>query len=467
MSDLRPSATLLRFCLGLCGAVLLVSALAPGAHAATVREGSGKCSIVIEGPIAAGDRDALAAFKGDGDGWYLDGSYWEPVVCLDSPGGSLVEGARIAQFVHEEGLQTRVGDGSICHSVCAIIFMMGNKHSGPTSVEENRTLHIGGELAFHSPDIRVDETRSYNPADLEKVYALGVESVLRIVTLANSQRPFEAGAMMHPGLIKVMLDTPATELFHIDTIEQALSWDIGIEGVPEHLPAAGTQRQMVCENGLSRGFRQPSEIYGQGDNNFMTAEVFKLAPLSGSAQYRLLAEYDAEEIAEGRVYSFRYWALPVQCRVGIESGAVRVCGVDTMSRHKIGDCLDDIFEPLPDYARYHPQTQFRALRDSRIRADVLRAARCTRRSASGAVLRNADCFQAIDIFRDGDRKFARHTLHWQGGGQTVIEIAARPYGGAGGSDIYRVDGAAAGPHGETGACLTAGSPGNSICVTAR
>lgn len=467
MSDLRLSATLLRFCLGLCGLAVLVSALSSEARAATVRQGSGPCSILIEGPISAGDRDALAAFKGDRDGWYRDGSYWEPVVCLDSPGGSLAEGARLAQFVYEEGLQTRVGDGSICHAVCAIIFMMGNKHSGST-VEENRTLHIGGELAFHGPAIRVDETRSYSPAELEKAYAQGVESVLRIVTLANSQRPFEAGAMMHPGLIEAMLNTPGTGLFHIDTIEQALSWDIGLEGVPEHLPSALTQRQMVCENGLSRGFRPPSEIYGRGDNTFMTAEVFRLAPLTGSAQYRLLDTYDAEEIAEGLVYSFRYWDLPVECRVGIESGAVRVCASDASYRRAIGDCFDDVFEPLPDYARYHPQTRFRALRDSRIKADVLRAARCTRRSASGGVLRDEACFQAIDIFRDGDRKFARHTLHWQGGGQTVIEIAARPlYGDTDVADIYRVDGAAATPQGETGACLTAASASGVICIQDR
>lgn len=463
MADLRITLFPRRFCLGVCGLVWLALALSSEARAATVREGTGSCSIVIEGPIADGDRDALAAFEGDKDEWNPD-----MVVCLDSSGGSLVEGARIAQFVHEEGLQTRVGDGSICHSVCAIIFMMGNRHGGPTSVEENRTLHIGGELAFPGLAVIFDDARSHSPDALQKVYARGFESLRRIVDLANAQRPFEADMMMHPGLVQAMLDTPATELFHIDTIEQALSWDIGLEGVPEYLPSERTQRQMVCENGLSRGFRRPSEIYGQSDNNLMTAEVFKLAPLSGSAQYRLLDTYDAEEIAEGIVYSFRYWDLPVQCRVGIERGAVEVCGADAGYRHTIGDCHDDIFRPLPDYARYHPQTEFRALRDSRIRADVLRAARCTRRSTSGAVLRDEDCFQAIDIFRDGDRKYARHSLHWQGGGQTVIEIAARPlYVETDEVDIYRVDGAVAGPHGDTGACLTVSGSGDVICVTPR
>lgn len=464
MSQQRVAAILLRLCLG---AVCLVSVGSVAAQAATVREGTGPCSIVLEGPIVKDDIEKLAAFK-SGDGWLKDGSYWEPVLCLDSPGGSLVEGERIARFVHEEGIQTRVGEGRICHSVCAIIFMMGNKHSGPTSVEENRTLHIGGDLGFVGPSIRVDDDRSYGAGALEKAYRLGVESARVIVGLANSQRPFEAGAMMHPGLIEAILDTPVSGMLRIRTIEQALSWDIGLEGVPEHLPPVGTQRQMVCENGLSRGFRRPSDIYGRGGNNFMTEGVFRLEPLSGAAQYRLLAEYDAAEMAEGLVYSFRYWDLPVQCRVGIESGDVRVCGSDATYRRGIGDCEDDIFEPLPDYARYHPQTEFRALRDSGISADVLRAARCTFRMTEGSPQRTEHCFQAVDIFREADRKFARHTLHWQDGGQTRIEIGARPmpYSTDDVPDVYRVDGVTSAPHGDTGECLMTGT-GSVICVTAR
>lgn len=448
----------------LCAGLLSLT-LAQPAAAATVTEGTAPCDFVLDGPIAQGDFDKLAAFKTDPDFWRKDGFYWEPRLCLNSPGGSLTEGGKIAKFVYDEGLQTRVGDGAICHSVCAIIFMMGNKHSGPTTVEETRTLHIGGDLAFHSPSISVDGTQRYGAAELKLAYDLGLESILNILELANAPRYLESGSMMHPGLIKVLLDTPASELFHITTVEQALSWDIGLEGVPEHLPPVATQRQMVCENGLMRGFRRPSEIFDRGDNNFMTQGVFRLRPLSTTAQYRLLPTYDPEELQQGVVYGFRYWDLPVECRVRIETGAVAVCGTDSYHNHSVGDCEDDYLVPLPDYARYHPLTEFRALRDTGIAADVLREARCTLRAASGGVLRSDSCFQAIDIFQRGDRKYARHSLHWPDGARSTIEISTRPgFGVDEAPDLYLVDGATAEPQGEDGTCLRIGGSGSVLCV---
>lgn len=450
------------------GAVLLLLAgMAPPASAATVQIGQAPCTLILTGQIGAGDYDKLAAFKGDALFWRDAGLDPDPVLCLDSKGGSLTEGARIARFVYEQGVQTRVGDGDICHSVCAIIFMMGNKHAGPTSVEENRILHVGGELAFHSPSIAIDNTRGYNGEQLERAYQLGLESILNIINLANSQRPFESGAMMHPGLLRALLDTAASDLFHITTIEQALSWDIGLEGVPDHLPQFSIQRQMVCENGLMRGFRRPSEIYDQSDNTFMTDAVFRLDPISRSGAYRLIPDYGTEELEEGIVYGFRYWALPMECRVTIETGAVKVCGTDSNFGHSVGDCFSDYLLPLPDYARYHPLTEFKALQGSGIAADVLRSARCSIRSTGGAVLREEPCKQAIDIFERADRKYARHTLHWSNGERTEIEIATDPgFGVDNWQDIYRVNGAEAVPQDDAGACLRVRGQDNVVCATA-
>ncbi|SMX37715.1 hypothetical protein [Maliponia aquimaris] len=452
---------------GLLYSCLLCAGLALPATAANVTAGAEPCDFALDGPIEAGDVDKLAAFRSDPDLWRKDGRYWEPTLCLNSPGGNLAEGGKIARFVYDTGLQTRIGDGAICHSVCAIVFMMGNRHSGPTTVEQTRTLHVGGDLAFQSPSFSTDDTRHAEAPELRQAYQQGVNGILTFLRLANAQRPFETGGMIHPGLFEAMLDTPPDALFHITTIEQALSWEIGLEGVPQHLPPVATQRQMVCENGLMRGFRRPSEIFDRSDNNFMTQAVFRLRPLSTTAQYRLLPEYDPEELAQGVVYGFRYWDLPVECRVRIDSGAVAVCGRDAYHNHSVGDCEDDTLVPLPDHARYHPLTEFRALERSGIAADVLREARCTLHDGSGKVLRSDSCMQAIDIFQRGDRKFARHSLHWPDGAPGTIEISTRPtFGVDEAPDIYRVDGAEAAPKGEDGTCLRIAAQDQVICVTA-
>jgi hypothetical protein len=448
---------------------LIYSGLGSPAGAATVGVGQAPCSFVLSGQILAGDHEKLAMFKGDAKFWSETRFGSEPVLCLDSQGGSLTEGARIARYVYDQGIQTRVGDGSICHSVCAIIFMMGNKHWGPTTVEENRILHAGGDLAFHSPSIAIDNTKGYDGEELERAYMLGVESILNIVNLANSQRPFEAGAMIHPGLIKALLETPASDLFHLTTIEQALSWDIGLEGVTGRLPQSPLQYQMACENGLTRGFRRPSEIFGLSDNpnTFMTTDVFKLAPLSGPAEYRLLGS-GPSNLKDGIVYGYRYWTLPVECSVKLDGDSVKVCGYDSGFSHTIGDCAADRFIDLPSYARYHPLTEFKALKRTGIAADVLRYAQCTLRSAGGQILRDEPCTQALDVFQKSARKFAKHTLHWPDGDRTEIEIAAKPYfDKENAPDIYRVNGRQAVPRGDTGTCLEVSGQDIVICVTDR
>lgn len=469
MSGYKSTCVLSRlpFWLGL--AIIFVMALTVSAQAATIQEGTDDpCSFILEGPIVAGDFDKLAAFgtrlRDDTGVWYRNGQIWKPRVCLNSPGGSLAEGAKIARFVYEAGLTTRVGDGSICHSVCAIIFMMAG--SGRGTVEQSRMLHIGGDLAFHSPSIVIEGPQRYSAEELKRAYALGVESILNIVKLANAPRGFSSSTMIHPGLIQALLDTPATDLLHISTIEQALTWEIGLEGVPEHLPQLEIQKLMTCENGLSRAFRRPSVIYARYENHFMTPDVFAFTPLSGGAQYRLLWDHAAEDLENGLVFGFRYWDLPVECEVEFREDHIEFCAVDSYFHREIGDCRNGYKKHLPSYARYHPLTEFRTLRDTGISADVLRSAHCSWRSSGGTVLNEGACIQSIDIFKSGDRKFARHTLHWNSQERTILEVSARPYySDAELPDIYRVDGMQAEPLDDSGKCLWITGRNTAICVT--
>ena len=52
------------------------------------------------------------------------GEYVQTVV-LDSPGGSVVDALAIGSLIHEKGLATLVGAGSLCASSCPIVFASG------------------------------------------------------------------------------------------------------------------------------------------------------------------------------------------------------------------------------------------------------------------------------------------------------------------------------------------------------
>ncbi len=466
MSAIRFSIARLIRLSALLAFALLAIALPPGARAATVAVGNGPCTFTLDGQITGGEYDQLAAFKGDAMFWSETGFDMDPVLCLDSEGGSLTEGIKVARFVYDQGVQTRIGDGARCYSICAIIFMMGNKHAGPTSIEENRILHVRGDLAFHSPSISIDDGGQYSSDQIKRAYTLGIESILSLVELANSPRVFEAGAMMHPELIGNLLATPSTELFHLRTIEQALIWDIGLEGLDGPLPQLAVQRQMACETGLLRGFRQPSRIYdghGGGSVKVMSDSIFDLAPLPDTDTDRILWDYDAAD-GQDTVYGFRYSALPMECRVRIDGDRVEVCGYDSNYRITVGDCEDDVFVTLPPYARYHPVSEIKAISTSGLQADALRSARCTLRDTSGAELRDAPCTQAVDLVDRPDRDNSLHRLYWPSGTPTRVEIAVHLVY-EDGPDLYRVDGALAEPHGKDGTCLLIPGRGEILCVT--
>ena len=52
---------------------------------------------------------------------------------LDSPGGDLEEGLRLAAAVHDERLQTVVEDGAKCASACFIVFAAGSRRFASTA----------------------------------------------------------------------------------------------------------------------------------------------------------------------------------------------------------------------------------------------------------------------------------------------------------------------------------------------
>jgi hypothetical protein len=77
------------------------------------------CDISVEGPIVKGDGEKFRD---------LLGSIGHATVCLNSPGGAYYGGLNIATLILERELRTKVEDGSLCYSACAIMFMAGNEY---------------------------------------------------------------------------------------------------------------------------------------------------------------------------------------------------------------------------------------------------------------------------------------------------------------------------------------------------
>ncbi|TAV45366.1 hypothetical protein ELI30_27320 (plasmid) [Rhizobium leguminosarum] len=82
------------------------------------------CVLRLEGEIVDGD---LARLKNLASGNFkgIDGeSSSHDTLCLNSPGGSVVEGVKLADFIYKTGIGTVIDKGDECYSICSVMFMM-------------------------------------------------------------------------------------------------------------------------------------------------------------------------------------------------------------------------------------------------------------------------------------------------------------------------------------------------------
>lgn len=140
-------ATLLRPC-----ALLVAALLAAPASALTLRERDGVA--LLRGSIEEGDAKVLAAF--------LEKPRATPlrVIWLESGGGSLAEGIRMAKEIRKAKIATAVdATGAYCDSACTFLFVAGAQrhYVGGDRVMEGLSGLTG--LGFHVSAIRGDRVR--------------------------------------------------------------------------------------------------------------------------------------------------------------------------------------------------------------------------------------------------------------------------------------------------------------------
>lgn len=106
--------------LGFAAFLLLASTLMATAQSASVRIFSeyDKRTVLLDGEIVPGTLRKLTK--------HLDDFPEVQFLALNSPGGSVLEGLRIANLVENRGITTLVTEGHICFSSCSFIFFAGS-----------------------------------------------------------------------------------------------------------------------------------------------------------------------------------------------------------------------------------------------------------------------------------------------------------------------------------------------------
>ncbi|WP_323770085.1 hypothetical protein [Antarctobacter sp.] len=159
-------------------------------------------------------------------------------LCLNSPGGSLVEAMRIVDFIRRQsttenvggpsGIQTGIARNDICESACAYIFLAGRfvRFVGLSHYEgwSNHVLHPLGRLGFHAPFIDSFDDTSYSGEQVKHIWLLGMAATSMI-----SRQIANGSIFMTNDLFSEMVTYLPSEMLLVKTVGQAVRWDISVQ----------------------------------------------------------------------------------------------------------------------------------------------------------------------------------------------------------------------------------------------
>jgi hypothetical protein len=184
------------------------------------------CDVVVAGEILKDDFEVFTH--------RYDSSKFGSV-CLNSPGGSYLYGIKIARFINEVRIKTRVRADEECYSACAIIFMAGITEVGDYEYRD-RTLEPGGVIGFHAPYPIIPEG-NFDAKQVEESFAAAMAQAGDLVGFSGS---FDSNVDRAPGgeelsailprpLLAIMLQKRPNEMYVIKTIGDAILSGINID----------------------------------------------------------------------------------------------------------------------------------------------------------------------------------------------------------------------------------------------
>lgn len=235
-------------------------------------EPNAKCDHRFDGPFEIGDFDKFKRAE-------------ITLLCLNSPGGALVEALKIAELMNEYGnaIATKIEQGAICESACALVFMAGSFVPHESEKYTWRVLHPQGKLGFHAPDILIPDG-SYTEATVKKAYGIALKSISETINSLVVRIGFDKPAMKS-SLLGKMLDTPPDDMFYIETVDHAGRWEVDVGPLPEVRNPAPEHLVDACVNHTAWLADEPAPIRNRistdnwwptnsNDRNFQTSEVY-------------------------------------------------------------------------------------------------------------------------------------------------------------------------------------------------
>ncbi|WP_374834291.1 hypothetical protein [Paenochrobactrum pullorum] len=414
----------------LISAISIFGHITPSKSAEIIRSNDPLCLIELSGEIVSGD---LARFSVLADAVLtgFDGESTKgDAICLNSPGGSLVEGTALASAIYERGITTVLRKGESCYSACAIMFIMG-KVQGAEMGWSSRKMHKDAKLGFHRPFLDIQSDEQISIKALAFAYDQAQENLLKIFSLANNPTgPFTTRPMMKPDLVKAMIAHEGNDFFMIDNINKAGRFDIEIFGYEEPKGIDQKSAFMACDNAYFWETRildnHTSKYIAKSYNDIQTVE----------RQSRFV---DSNFGKNYNVTSTDAGYADASCNVRFMHNALMICGYNETYDIRLGtekcdpELEEGVYNEVSKLALWPAHMKLAALPD---KVDVTKAVdgqhyKCVVKSNDGRILDEEICVRG-EVKQTAE--FINVDFVWPSGSKTVISI---------GKSSFKINGASA------------------------
>lgn len=186
------------------------------------------CTVSLTGEIVSGDSEVIQPLLYETYEISLsdEGLYGE-TLCLNSPGGDLNEGIKIANYVSEYYTNTVVYSNARCESSCAVIFLA----SRSPSISPDATIGL------HAPKL-ILPNGTFTEVDVAKAYDLSIFTIREILKMST----------FPPAGVRYMTSTPSSEMYIPKTFFEISELGVTVLGfsfAPRQLPVE-QQMENAC-----------------------------------------------------------------------------------------------------------------------------------------------------------------------------------------------------------------------------
>lgn len=201
------------------------------------------CDVMLEGIITGGDTEKLQNLVAEHP---AQDPFSDISICLNSPGGELLEGIKLAHYFINH--PTVIPEDGVCESACAVAFLGGTYPPGEGQETNERftarRMHHTAKLGFHSPALSIQDGL-YSEKAVEKAYKLALLSIAELSSLRLSDIDIKES------LFDIILRTPFDEMTYIDTVGQALRYDIFVPGIEFSLAPPNIATINICDHAIA------------------------------------------------------------------------------------------------------------------------------------------------------------------------------------------------------------------------